>query len=54
MKKFLARYSNKIRGVLSCFDRVVIRGTLPDICYAGKMEWQLRSRDPRPVRHSVR
>ena len=44
MKKFLARYSKLIRGVLSCFDRVVIMGTLPDICYAAKMEWQLSQR----------
>lgn len=27
------RYSNKISGVVSCFDRVVIQGTLPDWCY---------------------
>ena len=44
MKEFLARHSKKIRGVLTCFDRVVITGTLPDICYAAKMEWRLRSR----------
>lgn len=43
MKDFLTRYSKKIRGVLSCFDRVVIYGTLPDICWAGKMESKLRS-----------
>ena len=28
------RYADRIRGVLSCFDRVVIMGTLPDICHA--------------------
>jgi len=27
------KYSDKISGVLSCFDRVVIQGTLPDWCY---------------------
>ena len=31
------RYSDKIRGVLSCFDRVVIQGTLPTFCYAQGM-----------------
>jgi hypothetical protein len=24
-----------VRGVLSCFDRVVIQGTLPTVCHAG-------------------
>lgn len=27
------RYIDKISGVISCFDRVVIQGTLPDWCY---------------------
>ena len=27
------RYSDKISGVVSCFDRVVVQGTLPDWCY---------------------
>jgi hypothetical protein len=31
------RYKDRIRGVLSCYDRVVIRGTLPGICYAEGM-----------------
>jgi hypothetical protein len=31
------RYSNKILGVVSCFDRVVIQGTLPTLCYAEGM-----------------
>src|SRR4030042_6127333 len=38
------RYSSKIRGSLSCFDRVVITGTLPDICYADAMSSHLRSK----------
>jgi hypothetical protein len=38
------RYADKIRGVLSCFDRVVITGTLPDICYADAMSGHLRSK----------
>lgn len=28
------RYQAQIRGVLSCFDRVIITGTLPDFCHA--------------------
>ena len=31
------RYADKILGVLSCFDRVVIQGTLPTFCYAQGM-----------------
>lgn len=31
------RYAEQILGVLSCFDRVVITGTLPEICYAQAM-----------------
>jgi hypothetical protein len=31
------RYADKISGVLSCFDRVVIQGTLPMFCYAQGM-----------------
>lgn len=27
------RYATKIRGVLACFDRIVLTATLPDICY---------------------
>ena len=32
-----ARYDDRIAGVLSCYDRVVITGTVPTICYAGGM-----------------
>jgi len=31
------RYDERIAGVLSCYDRVVITGTLPTICYAEGM-----------------
>jgi hypothetical protein len=31
------RYANKIRGQLSCYDRIVIQGTLPGLCYAQGM-----------------
>ncbi len=27
------KYSDQICGTLSCFDRVIIQGTLPGICY---------------------
>ena len=28
------RYGDRIAGVLSCYDRLVITGTLPTVCYA--------------------
>jgi hypothetical protein len=31
------RYDGRIAGVLSCYDRVVITGTVPVICYADGM-----------------
>ena len=31
------RYAKQIRGVLSCFDRVVIHGVLPNICHSQGM-----------------
>ena len=31
------RYDERIAGILSCYDRVVITGTLPGVCYAGGM-----------------
>ena len=31
------RYDERIAGVLSCWDRIVVTGTLPTVCYAGGM-----------------
>jgi hypothetical protein len=31
------RYAENLHGVLSCFDRIIITGTLPGACYAGGM-----------------
>ncbi len=31
------RYRNRLHGVLCCYDRIVITGTLPGICYAAGM-----------------
>ena len=33
----LERHDDRIAGVLSCYDRVVITGTLPTVCYADGM-----------------
>jgi len=37
MELLIDRYAEKILGTLSCFDRVVIQGTLPTFCYAQGM-----------------
>jgi hypothetical protein len=33
----IERYADKIRGVISCYDRIVIQGVLPGFCYAEGM-----------------
>jgi hypothetical protein len=38
------RYRERLMGVLSCYDRIVITGTLPGACYAGGMTSFLHSR----------
>jgi len=47
MSTFIERHAEKVRGVLSCFDRVVITGTLPELCHAGAMAAYLGARDIR-------
>lgn len=47
MVSLAERHRGKILGTLSCLDRVVLSGTLPDICYAGAMERHLRCREIR-------
>ena len=44
---FVRRHRKKIAGVLSCFDRVVITGTLPEIGYTGAMAGFLRAQGVR-------
>jgi hypothetical protein len=36
------RFPRAIAGVLSCYDRLMLQGTLPNICFAGGMEQYLR------------
>ncbi len=38
------RYRDRVAGVMSCYDRIVITGTLPGACYAGGMTSCLYSR----------
>jgi hypothetical protein len=33
-QSLIDRYDDRIAGVLSCYDRMVIIGTLPGVCYA--------------------
>ncbi|MBI4958233.1 MAG: helix-turn-helix transcriptional regulator [Desulfovibrio sp.] len=47
MASFISRYSDKIRGTLSCYDRVVIQGILPGLCYAQGMTSYLYSHNIR-------
>ncbi len=59
----LERYDARIAGVLSCYDRVVITGTLPTVCYADGMTQFLKAAQVRifdyprfaePLRERVR
>src|ERR1700756_3914879 len=36
-QSLVERYGERIAGILSCYDRVVITGTLPGVCYADGM-----------------
>jgi hypothetical protein len=47
MPTFTDRHASKIRGVLSCFDRVVLTRTLPDLCHADAMARFLGARQIR-------
>jgi hypothetical protein len=43
METFARKYAPQIRGVISCFDRVVLNGTLPAIRYVEGMAAYLTS-----------
>ena len=47
MSDLIQRYSDRIVGVLSCYDRVVIHGSIQLFSYAGGMASFLRARDVR-------
>jgi hypothetical protein len=57
------RYAKKITGILNCFDRITIQGTLRHLCYAEGMSSYLRSHNIRifdypkfvePLREKIR
>ena len=63
MELFTERHADKILGVLSCLDRVVITGTIPEICYSQGMTGFLKARQIRifdytkwaePLREEIR
>lgn len=41
------RYNDRISGVIGCFDRIVITGSLPDCCHVDAMKAQLLKRKMR-------
>lgn len=43
MTSLIERHANKITGTLSCYDRLVIQGTLPGVGYAAGMTGYLKS-----------
>ena len=58
------RYKNGLPGVLCCYDRIVITGTLPSVCYARGMTGYLYAHQIKifdyakafaePLRHNTR
>ena len=57
------RYRERLHGVLSCYDRILVTGTLPQVCYAAGMTAFLKARGVRifdyprfaePLRDAIR
>lgn len=62
-RPLLDRYRDRLHGVLSCCDRIVVAGTLPQVCYAQGMTAFLYARGIRifdyphfvePLRDAIR
>ncbi len=47
-------YDERIAGVLCCYDRIVITGTVPGICHAQGMTAFLRANAVTPIPSSTR
>ena len=47
MELLTERHADEIAGVLSCYDRILIQGTLPGLCYAEGMTAYLKARQIR-------
>src|SRR5450631_1177652 len=44
-QSLMQRYQAQIAGLLSCYDRIVITGTLPQVCYPDGMTHYLHSHE---------
>jgi hypothetical protein len=62
-RDLIERYRDRLHGVLSCYDRIVVTGTLPQACYAEGMTAFLKAQGVRifdyprfaePLRDAVR
>ena len=62
-RDLIDRYRERLHGVLSCYDRIVVTGTLPGVCYAAGMTAFLKARGVRifdyphfaePLRDAIR
>jgi hypothetical protein len=62
-RALIERYGDRMQGVLSCYDRIVVTGTLPQVCYAAGMTGFLYTRGIRifdyprfaePLRDAIR
>ena len=47
MELLTSRYAENIVGVLGCYDRIVLKGTLPTICYSDGMTRYLTTKEIR-------
>ncbi len=47
------RHEDRISGVLSCYDRIVVTGTLPTVCYAEGMTRFLCAKASSPPSHDT-
>ena len=47
MELLTERHADEIAGVLCCYDRILIQGTLPGLCYAEGMTAYLKARQIR-------
>jgi hypothetical protein len=47
------RYHDRLAGVLSCYDRIVITGTLPGACFADGMTKILKARGIRVFEYAA-
>jgi hypothetical protein len=62
-RDLIDRYRDRLHGILSCYDRILVRGTLPQVCYAKGMTAFLKARGVRifdyprfaePLRDAIR